>query len=133
MSEKNVDVGVNMYEFNQVNMAKLPVLKTSSEIRGAKRVIKNFLNAKPASYYMLLNHDNHDFTLFSFKNGVMTEAKINLMADDIVECMENREYGLLDINLNTSEDALEVWVKDFEKETAYMYLLFPYDFAVIEY
>jgi hypothetical protein len=133
MDEKNLDIGVNMYEFNKVNMAKLPILKTSSEIRGAKRVVKNFVNAKPATYYMMLNHENRYFTLFNFRNGIMTEGKIDVMANDVIECMENCGFALIDINEDSTGEALEIWVKDEENEIAYMYLLFPYDFGVIEY
>ena len=133
MGDKNLDLGVNMYEFNKINVAKMPVLKTSSEIRGAKRVIKEFVNKKLAKYYMLLNHDNRYFTLFNFKDGVIFEEKVNTMANDIIECMENCGFGIVDISRDESEEALEVWVKDEENQTAYMYLLFPYDFGVIEY
>ena len=82
---------------------------------------------------MLLNHDNKDFTLFHFKNGIGSDVKINVMANDIIECMENRGFGLLDVSLDEAGCAEEVWVKDRETETVYMYLLFPYDNGVIEY
>lgn len=133
MEDKNLDLNVNMYEFNKINVAKMPVLKTSSEIRGAKRVIKEFVNEKLAKYYMLLNHDNRYFTLFNFKDGVIFEEKVNTMANDVIECMENCGFGIVDISRDESEEALEVWAKDEENQTAYMYLLFPYDFGVIEY
>ena len=133
MEDKNLDLGVNMYEFNKINVAKMPVLKTSSEIRGAKRVVKEFVKEKLARYYMLLNHDNRYFTLFNFKDGVIFEEKVNTMANDVIECMENCGFGIVDISRDESEEALEVWVKDEENQTAYMYLLFPYDFGVIEY
>jgi hypothetical protein len=130
---KEIDSGVNMYEFNRINMGRLPVLKTEEELNGAKQVIKNFVNEKLANYYMLLNHDNRYFTLFNFKSGVISELKVNVMSDDVIECMQNFGFGIIDIFEDTTGEALEVWVKNLETEAVYMYLLFPYDFGVLEY
>lgn len=129
--DKELDLGMNLYEFNRVNMGQLPILKTKEELNGAKNVIKTFLNNKNAKYYMLLNHDNRYFTLFNFQNKDINA--INTMADDVIECMENCDFNIIDINLDASGSALEVWVKDKNTEAVYMYLLFPYDFGVIEY
>jgi homospermidine synthase len=128
---KEIDTGMNMYDFNRVNMGQLPLLETEEQFEGAKLVVKNFLNAKPASYYMLLNHDNRYFTLFHI--DFMTEVKKDVVAQDIIECMQNCGFGIIDINEDEGGNALEVWVKDLETETVYMYLFFPYDFGVIEY
>jgi hypothetical protein len=131
---KEVDSGINMYEFNKVNMGKnLPILKTDDEIEGAKLVISNYINETMGEFYMMLNHDNRDFTLFNFFNGILTTVKVKTMTDDIIECMENRGYGLLDVNLDEAGAAVEIWVKDKETEAVFMYLLFPYDIGVIKY
>ena len=130
---KEVDMGIDMYSFNRVNMGQLPYLETEEEIECAKQCLKNYINHTFSTYYMLLNHDNKDFTLFHFKNGVSSDIKINTMANDIIECMENRGFGLLEINSDETGSAQEVWVKDKKTETVYMYLLFPYDMGVIEY
>lgn len=132
MSEKDINMGVNMYEFNRVNMGRLPLLKTKEELDGAKRVVKNFIQDSKANYYMLLNHDNRYFTLFSFRSE-KSEATNLIMAQDVIECMDNCGFGIIDINPNETGDALEVWVKDLETEAVFMYMLFPYDFGVIEY
>ena len=130
--DKEVDMGIDMYSFNRVNMGQLPYLETE-EIECAKQCLKNYINHTFSTYYMLLNHDNKDFTLFHFKNSVGSDIKINTMANDIIECMENRGFGLLEINSDETGGAQEVWVKDKKTETVYMYLLFPYDMGVIEY
>jgi hypothetical protein len=129
---KEIDSGINMYAFNRANMGKLPIL-TKKGLEGAKQVVVNFVNEKLAQYYMLLNHDNRYFTLFNFNSNVTNDAKVSLMGNDVVECMQNCNFGIIDISKDESGDALEVWVKDLETEVVYMYLLFPYDFGVIEY
>lgn len=130
---KEVDMGMNVYDFNRVNMGQLPYLETEEEIANAKKVLKNYINKTCCEFYMMLNHDLRDFTLFNFKNGILTEIKANIMADDVVKCMENRGYGLLDIELNEEGSAVEIWIKDRDTETVYMFLLFPYDIGVIQY
>ena len=129
---KEVDMGIDMYSFNRVNMGQLPYLETEEEINGAKNIIRNYLKTNASNYYMLLNHDNRDFTLFNFRENI-TGLKIDVMTNDIIECMENRGFGLLDVGLDEAGCAIEVWVKDRETETVYMYLLFPYENGVIEY
>ena len=131
--EKEVDIGIDMYSFNRVNMGQLPYLETEEEIDGAKIIIKNYINKTCNEFYMMLNHDLRDFTLFNFRNGLLNDTKIQVMADDIIECVQNRGFGLLDVNPDEAGMAIEIWVKNRETETVYMFLLFPYDVGVIQY
>lgn len=131
--EKEVDMGIDMYSFNRVNMGQLPYLETEEELDGAKTIIKNYINKTCNEFYMMLNHDLRDFTLFNFRNGLLNNTKIQVMANDIIECMQNRGFGLLDVNLDEAETAIEIWVKNKETEAVFMFLLFPYDMGVIQY
>ena len=130
---KEINTGVNMYEFNRVNMGQLPFLTTKEEIDGAKAQVIDYIEKTNSNYYMMLNHDKKDFTLFNFQNDYISNFKILSMANDVIECMENRGLGLLDIGLDEAGCALEIWVKDRYTEAVFMYLLFPYDNGVIEY
>lgn len=130
---KEIDMGLDVYSFNRVNMGQLPYLETAEEIESVKTYIKNYINSTGSEFYMMLNHDLRDFTLFNFKNGILNDIKIKVMADDIIECMENRGFGLLDVGLDEAEIALEIWVKNVETEAVHMFLLFPYDNGVIQY
>ena len=130
---KEINSGVNMYDFNRANMGKLPVLTTPEELAGAKGVVTSFLEQHPAKYYMLLNHENKYFTVFNFANDGSFATQKNYMAQDVIECMENCDFNIIDICPDNFGGALEVWVKDLETESVHMYLLFPYDFGVIEY
>ena len=131
--DKNVDMGINLYEFNKVNMAKMPILKTGSELRRVKQTIKSFVEEKASTYFMLLNHELRYFTLFNFKNGLLTDIKENAMAKDVIECVESMELGLIDIFPDDGNGALEIWAKDTEEDIAHMFLLFPYNEGVLEY
>ena len=127
---KEINSGLNMYEFNRMNMGKLPLLE---DLSGAKETIKSFISKKATQYYMLLNHDNRYFTLFNFSAGIVLSSKIELMGEDVIECLQNCNFGIIDIFEDEVGAALEIWVKDLETEAVYMYLLFPYDYGVIEY
>ena len=130
---KKMDMGINMYDFNRINMKQFPYLETEEEIENVKTLLRNYINKTCSEFYMLLNHDVRDFTLFNFKNGILTDIKIHTMANDIIECFENRAYGLLDVELDEAGLAVEIWVKDRATEEVYMFLLFPYDSGVIQY
>jgi hypothetical protein len=127
---KEIDSGMNLYDFNRVNMGQFPILEDTD---GAKKIIKDFVKKQLSQYYMLLNHENRYFTLFNFIGYQTTSSKVSSMANDVIECMENQGFGILDVNLDPTESAIEVWVKHRETEAVHMYLLFPYDFGVIEY
>lgn len=130
---KDIETGVSMYDFNRANMGKLPLLDEEG-IEGAKNVVRKFLTRQAENfYYMLLNHENRYFTLFEFTHNIKSDGRINTMADDVIECMLNCGFGIIDINEDEIGMALEVWVKDIETEAVHMYLLFPYDFGVIKY
>ena len=130
---KDIETGVSMYDFNRANMGKLPLLDEEG-IEGAKNVVRKFLTKQKENfYYMLLNHENRYFTLFEFTHNIKSDGRINTMADDVIECMLNCDFGIIDINEDEMGMALEVWVKDIETEAVHMYLLFPYDFGVIKY
>lgn len=130
---KDIETGVSMYDFNRANMGKLPLLDEEG-IEGAKNVVRKFLTRQTENfYYMLLNHENRYFTLFEFTHNIKSDDRINTMADDVIECMLNCGFGIIDINEDEIGMALEVWVKDIETEAVHMYLLFPYDFGVIKY
>ena len=133
MDDKEIDTGVSLYDFNRANMGQFPILSTEEELNGAKNIILDFLCRDEMSYYMLLNHETRYFTLFEFSNGVKSDGRREAMANDVIECMLNCRYGILDICYDNAGTALEVWVKDLDTDTVYMYLLFPYDFGVIVY
>ena len=131
--DKEIETGVSLYDFNRANMGQFPILSTEEEINGAKNIILDFLCRDEMSYYMLLNHETRYFTLFEFSNGIKSDGRRKTMANDVIECMANCGYGILDICYDDAGTALEVWVKDLDTDTVYMYLLFPYDFGVIVY
>ena len=80
----------------------------------------------------LTQNDLPESIPFSDDTSVLS-SKIELMGEDVIECLQNCNFGIIDIFEDEVGAALEIWVKDLETEAVYMYLLFPYDYGVIEY
>lgn len=126
-----VETQYNLYDFNKVNMARLPELTEHEEL-AATRVLKTFFRENASiRYFMMLCYDNHDFTLFDTESNEMVDI-LPTIVTDIMECMHNRGFGFIDIA--PVEGAIEIWVKPHDQqEVAHMYMLFPYDNGVITY
>ena len=126
-----VETQYNLYDFNKVNMARLPVLSPDQE-NTAKNILRTFFHEHSGThYFMMLCHENRDYTLFDRQNWDMRDV-VGTILNDIVECMHNRGYGIIDIG--TVPGAIEIWVKPrSQQEEAFLFMLFPYDEGVISY
>jgi hypothetical protein len=80
-------------------------------------------------YFMLLNNDKHDYTLFNLSN-MPTKNKIINAVQDFKECLINRGK-IIGIEKSDVSDALEIWIKDYSNGI-FCYYFFAYDNAVIE-
>ena len=125
---KNVDMGLNVYEFNKNIMKQMTPIEDLS--KGKKELI-NFLEMTPAEQYlMLLCREKNDYTLFNFYDTWSDEQ----FANDVIECFTNRELSIVNIETVDNGMAIELWVKEpGQMENAYLYYIFPADQMVIEY
>ena len=59
--------------------------RTKAELEKAKRNIITFLDSNNSRYYMMLNHDNKYFTLFTYENDVNKTGRcINIIITNII-------------------------------------------------
>ena len=123
----NVDMGLNVYEFNKNIMKQLPIIE---DLQGVYDEIEHYWeNAPFDSYLMMLCRERNDYTLFDF-NGNDASNFVN----DIFECFANRGLGIVNIEIIDDGAAMEIWVKEpGQMENADLYYLFPADQMVIEY
>lgn len=101
---------------------------TNEEFECALANIRRFLFAKNNKYYMLLNREKYDFTLFNLgdKNGI----KMNkIVYEDLKECIQNRG-NIIVAGPTEDYEAYEIWINI--GEDAFLYYLLPYDLGVIE-
>lgn len=126
----DVDMGLNVYEFNKNIMKQLPVMEEVG-IEKVKETLKDYLENTPAEQYlMMLCREKNDYTLFNFYD-TWDDAQF---ADDVIECFENRGLGIVDSEIIDDGVAMEIWVKQpGQMEEADLYYLFPADQMVIEY
>ena len=79
---------------------------------------------------MLLCREQNDYTLFNFNNNWFN----NQFDQDIIECFENRGFGIINCEIIDNGMAVEIWVKrPGQMENADLYYLFPADQMVVEY
>ena len=116
-----------LYDMNKVAIINMPSL-TNSELKKNLKKIKQFFLDKTDKYFMLLNRETYNFTLFNLGNK--NEIAMKQTMDDFKECLDNR--GRI-VSIETdSAGNYEIWIVDDFNE-ALVYYLFPYDLGVIEH
>lgn len=112
---------MNIYEFNKGIYANIPPMKDEN----ARTVVFNYLNANKATYYLMLNHDIHYYTLFHVKD----EWRASLISFDMMEIF-NELGDIVDVIDNKDNGMLEVWIR--QEDEVLMFGLFNYDQGVVE-
>lgn len=130
--EAEVSLG-NLYDMNKQLMQQAEPMN-EDEILYTKDLLRawftqNFIQ----KYFMLLCAERKDYTLFNLnKTNIWNIAEpmtIRHAANDVIECMNNR--GIL-LSMDELEDgAWEIWIK--VEDECFVYYLFPYGEAVLEY
>ena len=83
---------------------------------------------KNSTYFMLLCREQNDYTVFKVND--LLEQYTN-MWNEILGIMENRGYTMKAI-YPREDGNIEYWGYHKETQECFMYLLFPYDWGVIE-
>lgn len=129
--ETQVEMG-NLYDMNKQLMMKEPTI-SEERLTTQKELLKNWINTYSTQhYFMLLCNERRDYTIFNIQPKAVlgfTIGQINDMTNDIIECMTNR--GIL-IALDLQPDNVwELWLR--ADDECFVYYLFPYGEAVLEY
>ena len=94
-----------------------------------QNLVSHFIEDTKNKYYMLLNKENADYTIFTV--DYIKPAKRKSAAKILIdECIHNRGQAI-DINLTEDKAAIEIWLRNEENENL-CYYFFPYDAAIIE-
>ena len=116
-----------LYDMNKAAIINMPSL-TNSELKKNLKKIKQFFLDKTDKYFMLLNRETYNFTLFNLGNK--NEIAMKQTMDDFKECLDNRGRKV-SIEPDSAGN-YEIWIVDDFNE-ALVYYLFPYDLGVIEH
>lgn len=127
-------VEINMgtlYDVNKDIMLKQEPI-SFREWADKSKALVDFCKKTKNQYYMLLNRETYNITLFDFgsKNNHGSLNTRRLIYDELKICLQNRGE-VLSIELTQQEDAYEIWIKNNEQNIL-VYYFFPYDIGVIE-
>ena len=121
---KELNVNLNLYDFNKANMAQIKPYDPIIVSRKCAEVANDIWDMERPSYWMLLCRERSDYTVFYL------EYDLEKLKSALIECLNNRGY-VLDI---TKQDngAYEIWIRDFDTDENVVYYLFNYEQGVIE-
>lgn len=120
-----------LYDANKSIMSKQTPISEKEWSDKSKALVK-FCKKTQNQYYMLLNRETYNFTLFNFHSS-NNHASLNtrkLIYDELKICLQNRGE-VLSIELTEQKDAYEIWIRD-DEQNILVYYFFPYDIGVIE-
>ena len=116
-----------LYDLNKNLVQKNISALEEGVLNSKKEIVKNFLRDTKDTYYMLLCHEQRDYTVF--KIDTLEDSKYNEMISILIdECLRNRGK-IKSIELTKDKQAIEIWL--MIEEEAFVYYLFPYGEAVI--
>lgn len=119
---------MTLYDINKQAHTQLPKM-TQDAFRRAAADVWTALD-KNAQYFMLLCREKNDYTVFSIPD---LEENYNKLWNEILDIlMDCRGYTMKDIYPSENGQGIEYWVQDPETQECFMYLLFSYDWGVIE-
>lgn len=120
-----------LYDFNKAAVAQLPALN-NIEFQHCLNKISNFLREKKDKYFMLLNRETANYTLFNLGNK--NEQAIKETLYDLKVCLKNRgKVVSIEPENNDITSAFEIWIIDETEKEPLVYYFFPYDLGVIEH
>ena len=133
--DKKIEVA-SLYDLNKQVISQLPEMP-QDKIQEQLAQIEKWFSKKEGKYFMLLCREKPDYTLFNFNGKEIPDiffVFINKMSRKAVKeletCIKNRGI-LMSIN-KASEDAWELWIKNFFNKEINMYVLFECGQMVIE-
>lgn len=132
-----LETGMTLYDFNKATLVNAPSA-TSAEMELMRNKLRKFFakNIDVQHYYMMLCKDLSDYTIFTSKDYEISYYS-DVMTKDIEDCFKNRNMEIMMIDIN-EDNVVEIWtrVNHLEEDIAneiYLYHIFPYDTAIIEY
>lgn len=117
-----------LYEMNQQLSAQEPLISREEYRKKIKKIL-SFIQNHEQKYFMLLNNENCDYTLFNIQSKDDISIYKNLK-NDFKECLINRG-GIVSIEKTKDDIAFEIWLRTEEGDKVYYF--FPYDNGVLEY
>ena len=118
----------SLYDVNKELMKKEKSL-TEKELKDEiNEKLNKYFNFSKSRYYMLLCHEERNYTIFHLTNPSIFSASILL--NELYVCLTNRgSVKSIDV---LKDGAVEIWIKIVDHPSPVVYYLFPCDACVIE-
>lgn len=129
MIDESGNLGMSLYDVNKNFMADQPAL-SQDELTASLKVIEDYVfdTYKNSTYFMLLCKELSYYTVFVRDS----ESSTNILIDEVLNCLQWIAKDILSIELNTTNNTPEIWIRTPEDEVVCMYL-FNYDNGVIDF
>lgn len=129
MIDETGNLGMSLYDVNKNFMADQPSL-SQDELTASLKVIEDYVfdTYKNSTYFMLLCKELSYYTVFVRDS----ESSTNILTDEVLNCLQWIAKDILSIELNTTNNTPEIWIRTPEEEVVCMYL-FNYDDGVIDF
>lgn len=129
MIDESGNLGMSLYDVNKNFMADQPSL-SQDELTASLKVIEDYVfdTYKNSTYFMLLCKELSYYTVFVRDS----ESSTNILTDEVLNCLQWIAKDILSIELNTTNNTPEIWIRTPEEEVVCMYL-FNYDDGVIDF
>jgi hypothetical protein len=124
-------VKLGLYDMNAQIISQLATLNRET-IRSKRKDFKDFINKADNNFYMLYGKEISYFTLFNILDPNVNYVGAEVFSDFyevFIECLKNIGE-IKSLELTTTKDAFEIWVKTPEDKTTCLYF-FPYDTGIV--
>ena len=131
-SGSNELASVSLYELNQGIINGMPALSEDGVLKRAQ-LFFDWVAENKGNYYMLLNHELHQYTVCHTRNhtGFPDDDPIDL--DDFwSELLDTLKYVGTIKEMEVDSGAWSIWVDWQDEGTCHCFYLFPYDGGVVE-
>ena len=116
------------YDINKDLVQKYEKTLTDEELQQKRELIAQYILEVKQFYFMLLCHEQRDYTLFNLNNESDYEKGLKT-ATELIECLNNRGQ-IKGIDKTKDNMAIEIWISNENESFAYYF--FGYDEGVIE-
>ena len=129
MIDESGNLGMSLYDVNKNFMADQPA-RSQDELTASLKVIEDYVfdTYKNSTYFMLLCKELSYYTVFVRDS----KSSTNILTDEVLNCLQWIAKDILSIELNTTNNTPEIWIRTPEEEVVCMYL-FNYDNGVIDF
>ena len=127
--DESGNLGMSLYDINKNFMAGQPAL-SQDELTAGLKVIENYVfdTYKNSTYFMLLCKELSYYTMFVRDS----KSSTNILTNEVLNCLQWIAKDILSIELNTTNNTPEIWIRTPEEEIVCMYF-FNYGDGVIDF